>query len=531
MKEIVFNKIKEILKKDFILEKPKDKNLAHYATPLAFSLAKELKKSPKSIAEDFALKFENSDTFSVSAVNGYLNFKLNPVFLDEFATKALNLGEDFAKSKSKNQKILLEYVSANPTGPLHIGHVRGAVYGDTLARVGRHLGYDITTEYYINDAGNQIYMLGLSIFITGANKFLNANLEYEENCYKGDYIETLADDALKEFGKSVFENRQNAQKLSIWGKDKMLLLIKDNLSKANIKIQNWISEKSFENELYSTLNRLKENDGVYENNGKVWIKSSTLGDEKDRVIIREDKRPTYLAGDIVYHYDKFKRDFDHYINIWGADHHGYIKRVKSSIHYLGFDENRLEVILAQMVSLLKDGKTFKMSKRAGNFILMSDVLDEIGSDALRFIFITKKCDTALEFDIAQLNTEDSSNPIFYINYAHARIHQIFAKSGKSVAQIKDAKLSNLSNEALNLVFEALTLNEVLEDAFSSRNLQKIPEYLKALAANFHKFYNENRVLGSANEDALLKVFAVVALCIRTALSLMGIKAKNIMTKE
>lgn len=531
MKDIIFDKIKEILKKDFVLEKPKDKNLAHYATPLAFSLAKEFRKSPKLIADELALEFNNSDIFTASPLNGYLNFRLKPEFLDKLATDALNSGKNFAEGKDKKEKILLEYVSANPTGPLHIGHVRGAVYGDTLARVGRYLGYDITTEYYINDAGNQINMLGLSIFITGANKFLNANLDFEENCYKGDYIENLSDEALKEFGKDIFKDRQNVEKLSLWGKDKMLLLIKDNLLKANIKIQNWVSEKSFENELFDTLNCLKKNGGVYEKDGKIWINSSALGDEKDRVIIREDKRPTYLAGDIVYHYNKFKRGYDHYINIWGADHHGYIKRVKSSIHYLGFDENKLEVILAQMVSLLKDGETFKMSKRAGNFILMSDVLEEIGSDALRFIFITKKCDTALEFDVSELSKEDSSNPIFYINYAHARIHQIFAKSGKKIDEIKEASILKLNDEALNLLFEALTLNEVLEDAFLSRNLQKIPDYLKNIASNFHKFYNENRVLGSDNEDALLKVFAVVALCIKTGLSLMGIEAKNIMTKE
>ncbi|NLK66037.1 MAG: arginine--tRNA ligase [Campylobacteraceae bacterium] len=531
MKEIVYKSIKDVLNIDFVLEKPKDKSLAHYATPVAFSLAKEFRKAPKAIADEMALKFSDSEVFEVSALNGYLNFRLKAKFLDEISTTSLKDASNFAKSESKNNTILLEYVSANPTGPLHIGHVRGAVYGDTLARVGRHIGHDITTEYYINDAGNQVEMLGLSILLAGKEKYLNESVEFIENTYKGEYIYDLADEANKEFGSDVFKDDTNALKLSVWGKDRMLELIKQNLADANIYIENWVSEKSFENDLEPTLAKLEKTGGVYREDGKVWIKSSEIGDEKDRVIVRDDGRPTYLAGDIIYHNDKFEREFDHYINIWGADHHGYIQRVKASVHFLGYDENRLEVILAQMVSLLKDGETFKMSKRAGNFILMSDVVDEIGSDALRFIFITKKCDTSLEFDVDELKKEDSSNPVFYINYAHARINQVFGKAGKKEADVTDADLSTLNEDALNLLFEALTLNEVLEDAFSSRNLQKIPEYLKTLSASFHKFYNENRVVGSVSEDALLKLFAVVGLSIRTALSLVGITAKEKMTKE
>lgn len=531
MKNIVYSKIKDVLKLDFVLEKPKDKNLAHYATPVAFYLAKEFKKAPNLIAQELALKFENSDIFDVSALNGYLNFRLKGKFLDEISTIYLKDSKNFAKSKPKKKSILLEYVSANPTGPLHIGHVRGAVYGDTLARVGKHIGYDIATEYYINDAGNQIQMLGLSILLAGKERYLNEKVDFVENTYKGDYIYDLADVANEEFGKEIFKSEENVEKLSNWGKDKMLELIKQNLACANIFIQNWVSEKSFSNALKPTLDKLEKTGGVYKKDNKIWIKSSQIGDEKDRVIVRDDGRPTYLAGDIIYHNDKFEREFDHYINIWGADHHGYISRVKASINFLGYDENRLEVILAQMVSLLKDGETFKMSKRAGNFILMSDVIEEIGSDALRFIFITKKCDTSLEFDVDELKKQDSSNPIFYINYAHARIHQIFTKAKKSESDVIDANLCNLNEEALNLLFEALILNEILEDAFNSRNLQKIPEYLKALSASFHRFYNENKVIDSPNEDALLKLFAVVALSIKTALSLIGIKAKDVMIKD
>ena len=275
-----------------------------------------------------------------------------------------------------------------------------------------------------------------------------------------------------------------------------------------------------------TIRSLKAHGGVYEKDYKIWLASSLKGDEKDRVIVRDDGRGTYLAADIVYHKDKMSRGYDKCINIWGADHHGYIPRMKAAIEFLGFNPQNLEIILAQMVSLLKDNQPYKMSKRAGNFILMSEILDEIGSDALRFIFLSKKCDTHLEFDIDILKKEDSSNPIFYINYAHARVKQIFLKAGKSLDDVVEADLSNLNDEATNLLFEALNLGSVLNDAFEQRALQKIPDYLKGLAASFHKFYYENRVIGTENEDSLLKLFALVALSIKTGFALMGIRAKD-----
>ncbi|NDJ26799.1 arginine--tRNA ligase [Campylobacter sp. MIT 12-8780] len=531
MKTRVYECVKQGLEQDFVLESPKDKNLAHFATPLAFSLAKELRKNPKLIAEELAHKFKDETLFEkVEAVNGYVNFKLSREFLNDEATKALSKSEDFAKGSVKKQSFLLEYVSANPTGPLHIGHARGAVFGDTLARVARHLGFKFDTEYYINDAGNQIELLGLSVLLAVRENELKQNVVYPDQYYKGEYIKELAKEALAEFGADFFEEK-NISKIASWAKDKMLIEIKATLATARIKIDHFISELSLYKELNATLEALKANHASYEKEGKIWLKSSQKGDEKDRVIVREDGRGTYLAADIVYHKDKLSRGYDKCINIWGADHHGYIARMKAAMSFLGFDENKLEVILAQMVSLLKDGEPYKMSKRAGNFILMQEVLDEIGADALRFIFLSKKCDTHLEFDINELKKQDSSNPVFYINYAHARIHQVFAKSGKSVEQVINADLSKLNDEALNLLFESLNLHAILCDAFENRALQKIADYLKSLAASFHKFYNENKVLGTDNEDALLKLFAVVALSIKTALKLMGIEAKDKMNAD
>ena len=526
MKKSVIRAIKEKLQREFVLEKPANLSFGHYATPIAFSLAKELKKSPIAIAEEICAQFEIGEIFQeVTPIKGYINFKLSESFLDQYATWAIQNESLFGKDE-QNESILLEYVSANPTGPLHIGHARGAVIGDALARIGNHLGYKITTEYYVNDAGNQVDLLGLSLYLSGREHILGLHVNWPEEFYRGDYIIDLAHVAHTELGSTIFEDEANIKTLSVWGKDKMLELIKSNLADVGIEFEQFVSEKSLYDKWDESFVKLQNNDKTYEEGGKIWIRSTELGDEKDRVVVREDGRPTYLAGDIIYHDNKFQRGYDRYINIWGADHHGYITRVKAAINFLGYDEKKLEVILAQMVSLLKGGEPYKMSKRAGNFILMSDVVSEVGSDALRFVFLSKKSDTHLEFDVDVFKQEDSNNPIFYINYAHARINQIFAKAGKTLTDVQNVKLENLNEEAHNLLFSALLLPEILEDTFSSRQVQKLTEYLKNLAASLHKFYNENRVVGSEDEAKLLKLFAVVALSLRVGLKLIGINAKD-----
>ncbi|MDR1461506.1 MAG: arginine--tRNA ligase [Campylobacteraceae bacterium] len=524
MKQKVINAIKTHINKEFYLEKPKDVSLGHYATPVAFSLAKELKYSPINIAKELAQKLQNEAIFeSVTAVNGYINFKLSQEFLDMYGSAVLEKG--FPRGK-KDETILIEFVSANPTGPLHVGHARGAVIGDCLCEIGKYLGYKITSEYYINDAGNQVDLLGLSIFLSGRENILRQNVEWPEEFYRGEYIADLAYRAQEELGKDIFEDKSNISKLSVWGKDEMMNLIRKDLNDVHIKFDNFVSEKSLYPKWEETFDKLQKSNKTYKEDGKVWIKSQEFGDEKDRVIIREDARPTYLAGDIIYHDNKFARNFDKYINIWGADHHGYIARVKAAINFMGYDESKLEVILAQMVSLLKGGEPYKMSKRAGNFITMSEVVEEIGSDALRFMFLSKKADTHLEFDIDVLKHSDSSNPIYYINYAHARINQLFGKSGKNREDILHVKLEGLNESAKNLLFNALILPEVLEDAFESRQIQKLTDYLKFLASLLHKFYNENKIIGSDFEDRYLKLLGIVALCIKTGLTLIGISAKD-----
>jgi arginyl-tRNA synthetase len=528
LKQRVSTLLREKIGREVVLEKPRDRSFGHFATPIAFSLAKELRKSPMIIAEELASSFDDSEIFSsVEAIKGYLNFRLSQDFLDEYSKWALDNASDFAK-QDKKEKILLEFVSANPTGPLHIGHARGAVYGDTLYRLAKHLGYDITAEYYINDAGNQIDLLGLSIQLYGREHILKEKVNYPESYYRGDYLEALATGAVEKFGKDILIDDSRQKELALWAKDGVMELVVQSLADINIHFDTFVNESS----LYDDWDRVmqKMGDGIYKKDNKVWIASESKGDDNDRVVVREDGRPTYLAGDIVYHNQKFERGYEHYINIWGADHHGYIPRVNAAIEYLGYDSTKLETLLSQMVSLLKDGEPYKMSKRAGNVILMSDIVDEIGSDALRFIFASKKSDTALEFDLSEFKKEDSSNPIFYIQYAHARIKTLLSKATVTKDDINSAVLKNLGENADTLLFDALLLPEVVEDAFNSRQVQKLPDYLKALAASLHKFYYDVRMIGTDDEAKLLKVLEVVALSLKTGLSLMGIEAKERMVK-
>ncbi|PUE65264.1 arginine--tRNA ligase [Arcobacter lacus] len=529
MQNLVKEFIEKVLETNIVLEKPKDVSLGHYATPVAFSLAKELKKSPMLIAQDLIGQLQNPTIFEkVEAVNGFINFKLSASFLQSLVDISLSDKKNFAKQNKKSEKVLLEYVSANPTGPLHIGHARGAIFGDSLARVGKHLGYDITTEYYINDAGSQMDLLGLSVNLAARDFIYGEDITYPEVYYRGDYLIDIANLVIEKYGKDYIYDENNFKNIALFGKDFVMNLIVKDLKDLGIEFDNFVSEKSLYSSWDETKRVLEENGSLYDKDDKTYLKSTQYGDDSDRVVVRDNGIPTYLAGDIIYHKNKYDRNFDRYINIWGADHHGYITRVKAAIEFLGNDSSKLEVLLSQMVQLLKGGEPYKMSKRKGNVILMSEITEEIGSDALRFIFLTKKSDTHLEFDIDTLKNQDSSNPIFYINYAHARINQVFVKAGVNFDDIKDISFEKLNQDGLNLVYESLLLESILSEAFSKRDMQKITEYLYNLASSIHKFYNEHKIIGSDEQNLYLKVLSIAALSINVGLKLLGIEAKEIM---
>ena len=525
MKAKVTGIFKEHLGEHPPLNKPKQKDFGHYAVPI-FKYAKIAKQNPVEFAKNLCEKLDCEEFESVEPLNGFVNIKLSDKFLNDFANRVIKEKSDFAK-KEDSETILLEYISANPTGPLHIGHARGAIYGDAITRIGRHIGKKITTEYYVNDAGRQISLLALSVYLAG-REILGLEVKYPEEYYRGEYIKDLAKEAIAEFGEDLFKKEyEESEELKSWAVEKMLNEIKNDIKSLNIvDFDNWVSEKSLYKYWDEVQEILEKNGALYEKDGKVWLKSSEFKDEKDRVVVREDGRPTYLAGDIVYHYNKFKRNFDKYINIWGADHHGYIARVKAAIKFLGFNPDKLEILLSQMVKLLKGGEPYKMSKRAGNFILVRDVVEEVGADALRFVFLTKKADTHLDFDVEDLNKKDASNPSYYVNYAHARICSIFRNKGITYDDVLDVEFKDLNEDEKDLVFLALQIPYVLEDSFNAREPHRVTNYLIDLASEFHSFYNKHKVIGDEKEEIRLKILAVVAIILNLGLGILGITAKE-----
>jgi arginyl-tRNA synthetase len=529
VQNIVKKYIEDVLERDIVLEKPKDISLGHFATPVAFSMAKELRKNPMMIAADLADKFQDSDIFEeVSSVKGFVNFKLSNDFLLSQLNSALELKEEFARGDKKDESILLEFVSANPTGPLHIGHARGAVFGDALLKVGNYLGYDVTSEYYVNDAGAQMQLLATSLNLAAREFILNEEVEYPEQFYRGDYLVDIAKKCVNTYGADIFHDASKEEELALFAKDEVLKIIKKDMLDLGVSFDNYVSEKSLYSSWEETKKVLESSGSMYNKDGKDFIKSTEHGDDSDRVVVRENGVPTYLAGDIIYHKDKYDRGYDRYINIWGADHHGYIKRVKAAIEFLGNDSSKLEILLSQMVALLQGGQPYKMSKRAGTVILMSEIVEQIGADALRFVFLTKKSDTHLEFDIDLLKSNDSSNPVFYINYAHARINQLFKKAELSVEDVSNESIDKINQDAKDLIFESMLLGSILDEAFTKRDMQKITDYLHGLSAMTHKFYNEHKIVGIDEQNQYLKVLSMVALSIRTGLQVLGIKAKEVM---
>ena len=343
MQNIVKEFIEKKLEKSIVLEKPKDSSLGHFATPVAFSLAKELKKSPMILADELVLKLENSELFEkIEAVKGFINFTLSKSFIEKLTNEALEKKDDFAKGDKKDEKILLEYVSANPTGPLHIGHARGAVFGDTLYKVGKYLGYDITTEYYINDAGAQMQLLGISVSLAARDFIFKEKVKYPESYYRGEYLIEIAEQIIEKYGKDIIYDESRFEEMAIFAKDIVMQIIIKDLADLGINFQNFVSEKSLYSSWDGTKDVLEKNGSLYTKDEKVYLNSTKFGDDSDRVVVRENGIPTYLAGDIIYHKNKFDRNFDKYINIWGADHHGYITRVKAAIEFLGNDSSKLK---------------------------------------------------------------------------------------------------------------------------------------------------------------------------------------------
>lgn len=522
---------------DIIVEKPKEEKLGDFSISLPMILAKSERKKPRDIADILCRHFQNGEG-QVASVDiagpGFINFKMASSFFLSRLVRVADQGDQFGSSDAgKGKKVILEFVSANPTGPLHVGHGRGAAVGDMLGRLLKKAGYDVSTEYYINDVGNQINTLGRSTW-TRYRELLGIKQKYPSEYYQGEYIKDIAQEIIEKHDNEFLDKQEDKilpffQKYSL---DSILDGIRKDLAEFGVKFDRWFSEKSlYDKELVDTAVKwLREKNYVYDKEGAVWLKSSAFKDEKDRVVIKQSGEKTYFCSDIAYHKNKIDRGFEWIVDLWGADHHGYVPRMKAVLQAMGYDKDVFKVMLVQFVTLKRGGEKVSMSTRSGEFETLSDVIKEVGVDATRFFFLMRSSDSHLDFDLELAKKESAENPVFYIQYAHARICSIFriaAEQGLNLLAPADIDLSLLKDEEeLSIIKKILLFTEVIEKSAKSLEVHRIAFYLQDLVGTFHRYYSKHRIVSEdyALSSARLFLLDCLRVTISNALSVMGVSA-------
>ncbi|WP_336989829.1 arginine--tRNA ligase [Bacillus infantis] len=521
---------------DVILETPKEKAHGDYSTNMAMQLARVAKKAPRMIAEQLIENFDSSKA-SIEKIEiagpGFINFYMNNSYLTNLIPAVLDAGAQYGETNTGNgQKVQIEFVSANPTGDLHLGHARGAAVGDSLSSILAKAGYDVSREYYINDAGNQINNLALSV---EARYFQALGMEKEmpADGYHGADIIGIGQKLADEFGDKYVnaDEQERFDAFREYGLKYEMEKLKQDLEDFRVPFDVWYSETSlYQNgKIDNALKALKENGHVYEEEGATWFRSTEFGDDKDRVLIKNDGSYTYLTPDIAYHKDKLERGFEKLINVWGADHHGYIPRMKAAIQALGYGKDALEVEIIQLVHLYKNGEKMKMSKRTGKAVTMRDLVDEVGLDAVRYFFAMRSADTHMDFDLDLAVSQSNDNPVYYAQYAHARISSILRQGEEQgLALSRDADFSLISAEKeIDLLKKLGEFPQAVAEAAEKRMPHRITNYIFELASAFHSFYNAEKVLDSENPEktkARLGLIKAVQTALRNALKLIGVSA-------
>lgn len=521
------------------LEINKTFKFGEFSSNMAMQLAKPLKKNPRQIASDIAQGLEkelpkNLISKIEIAGPGFINFYIAEEQISVLLKEILEKKENYGKQAPKGEKILMEYVSANPTGPLTLAHARQAAVGDTMANIFTYAGYEVLREYYLNDRGLQIETLGKSTYARYL-ELLGESVTFEENYYQGDYVKDIAKDIIAKDGEKYKEETEESIRFfQDTAKTVILDEIKQDLNDFNVSFDNWFSEGEFAASpaIDEMLTELKAKDMLYEKEGALWFKSTNFGDDKDRVLIRSNGEKTYVTPDIAYHKNKFERGYNRLINLLGPDHHGYIARLKAGAEALGFNPEMLDIIIIQLATLYRDGKKLSMSTRAGEFITLRDILNEVGKDAGRFFLIMRKTDSHLEFDLDLAKEQSANNPVFYVQYGHARISSIFRKykdeTGKNPQEIDLETLDySLLNDADKELIKSITLfNKVIQESAASFDPQKVSVYLTELVGVFHSYYNKNKVITEDTKLTDLRICVLFSLLhvIKTGLTLIGCSA-------
>ncbi|NPA49499.1 MAG: arginine--tRNA ligase [Thermodesulfobacteria bacterium] len=525
------------IKLRFQVEPPKVKEHGDYATNLALSLAGQAGKNPRELAQWFAEKFATrGDLFEKVEVAGpgFINFFIAKAYWQQVPRVIEARGKDYGRVEvGGGRKVQVEFVSANPTGPLHIGHGRGAAVGDTLSRLLSFAGFQVEKEYYVNDVGRQMKILGRSVYLR-ARELAGEKIDFPEDHYRGEYIREIARDLLeKEPSFLDLPEEEAIEKAKDFALQVILSGIKKDLEDFGVTYDHWFSEKSLYegNYVEKALSFLKEKGLLYEKDGAVWFRAKDFGDEKDRVVIRATGEPTYFASDIAYHYHKFfVRNYDLVVDIWGADHHGYVPRLKAVIQAFGLPKEKLEVLLIQMVNLLEGGKLKSMSTRAGEFVTLRELLEEVGKDATRFIFLTRRADSPLDFDVELAKKQSRENPVYYVQYAHARLASLFRKAKEAGFEDPSAQGADLALLDTPEDFNLLKLLDYFPDTIEACVTKLEPHlltfYLLDLATALHDYYTKHRFLSEdqPRTRARLVLAKAVKQVLATGLELLGVSA-------
>lgn len=514
-------------------------NLEHgdYATNLPLRLTKQFKNNPMVIADQIVSEWPETDFVSdVSvAAPGFINFKLDDQWLQNRVTQIIEDGSCFGNNTVNDAKhVMIEFVSVNPTGPVHVGHARGAVIGSSLANIMSAAGYHVTREYYINDAGNQMQLFFESV-LARYRELLGISFALPEGGYQGDYIKDVAELVHSEFGDSLIDNPEAINEMAQFSTDTMLNAISDDLCELRVEFDNWFSEKSLfgSDEYTDTIGELESKSYLKEMDSALWFVSTMLEEEKDNVIVKSTGEPTYFASDIAYHRNKFKtRGFDQVIDIWGADHQGHISRLKAAMRALDIDDSKLKILISQMVTLKQGDEIVKASKRTGDFVTVKELVEEVGSDACRYFFLTRSASSQMEFDMELAKKTSNENPVYYIQYAHARIKNILALASDNEIDWYQADLSLLNNiHELNLIKALMRLPEVIYQVADSLEPHHMPHYALELASYAHAFYEHCRVISSNPDDeaitkARLRLIEAAQVVFEKSLNLMGMDAPD-----
>ena len=527
---------------EVILEEPKADSHGDLSTNMAMQMAKTQRMAPRKIAETIIANLRDADGIidhTEIAGPGFINFFIRPSAWHPVLAAIHEQDDQYGRCNlGQGRRIQIEFVSSNPTGPLHVGHGRGGAVGDSTANILSFCGYDVQKEYYINDSGRQIQTLGLSVYLRG-RELLGKTVDFPETCYQGAYIRDLAKELMDRDGPAVFEQDEAAAIMPCarFAAEKIIDGMRADLVDFGIVFDRWFSEQSLydADKVKGDIRHFQEKGLIYEKDAALWFKTSDYGDEKDRVVVRNNGQTTYFASDISYHKDKFERGFQTVIDVWGADHHGYIPRMKAAVEACGYDRDQFDVLLVQLVNLLRGGQPVAMSTRAGEFVTLADVVKEVGRDAARFIFLTRHYDSPLDFDLDLAKKKTNDNPVYYVQYVHARIasiHRKAAADGLDVAGFDSADLSALETaEDVALIKSLARYPEAVETAGRFMEPHRITYYLMTLAAAFHTYYNRHRVLCPDDlpvTRARLHLITAVQKVIRNGLALLGVSAPDSM---